>query len=221
MFGILDTEDTEVPGTIYFESDAETASGLKRHPKRSDVVLQPQPSNDVNDPLNWSRWRKEAYYISILIGTAVVGAIGPIVIPAPPQIVPEFKISVKEFIALIGDLVLTYGISSYFVVCLSDTLGRRGICLLSHVLMLGGIIWAGLAQTYGQLVGARVLQGFSMGVYGCLASSFINDVFFLHGQGTRMAIWQFSFNGVIAIAPILSGQICEHKGWYVTFAGRR
>lgn len=211
--GILSTADTDVPGTVFFESATETASHLKRHPTRPDIVLQPQPSDDVNDPLNWSRWRKEAFYFSVLFGTAVVGAIGPIIIPAPPQIIPEFKIGVKEFVALIGDLVLTYGISSYLVVCLSDTLGRRGMTIVSHVLLIWGIVWAATARTYGQLVAARVVQGFGMGVNGCLAASFINDVFFLHERGTRTAIWQFSFNGVIAITPILSGQICGNMGW--------
>jgi hypothetical protein len=38
----------------------EDGKHLKRHPKHPDLILQPQPSDDPNDPLNWSRLRKEA-----------------------------------------------------------------------------------------------------------------------------------------------------------------
>jgi len=34
--------------------------------KNSDVVLVPQPSNDVNDPLNWPFWKKLVAFIVVV-----------------------------------------------------------------------------------------------------------------------------------------------------------
>ena len=34
--------------------------------RNSDVVLVPQPSDDVNDPLNWSLWKKIAAFGAIV-----------------------------------------------------------------------------------------------------------------------------------------------------------
>jgi hypothetical protein len=39
----------------------------------NDIVLVPQPTNDPNDPLNWSRLRKE-YHFALLIIWSVLAA---------------------------------------------------------------------------------------------------------------------------------------------------
>jgi hypothetical protein len=40
---------------------AENTTGQLKHGKgrNSHIVLSPQPSEDPNDPLNWSSWKKE------------------------------------------------------------------------------------------------------------------------------------------------------------------
>ena len=39
------------PGTVRLED-------LKQAGKNGEVILQPRPSRDPNDPLNWPRWEK-------------------------------------------------------------------------------------------------------------------------------------------------------------------
>ncbi len=59
----------EVTGTKLFDppvNDSTGVAALKRHPKYPDIILQPQPSEDINDPLNWLRWKKEVRVYSIL-----------------------------------------------------------------------------------------------------------------------------------------------------------
>jgi hypothetical protein len=152
-----------IPGTCLFDTlepiDGEV--GLRRHPKHPDVILRPQPSDSMDDPLNWlvythvdrelkltrvmcrSRIRKELYFASLIAGAVVAGVIGPILVPALKPIIEEYPgTGVDQFVALTGYLVLTYGISSYLGVCLSDKFGRRPTSLVSHALMMWGIIWA-------------------------------------------------------------------------------
>jgi hypothetical protein len=47
----------EVPGTCIFDPPLDIAdsepSALKRDKKNPELILQPQPSEDVADPLNW------------------------------------------------------------------------------------------------------------------------------------------------------------------------
>lgn len=57
-----------VPGTIHLV-DLETSE----HDKNGNIVLHPQPSNDPEDPLNWSRKRKQwniwmVYFYTLGIG---------------------------------------------------------------------------------------------------------------------------------------------------------
>jgi hypothetical protein len=34
--------------------------------KGTDIVLVPQPSDDVNDPLNWPAWKKSLAFVSVI-----------------------------------------------------------------------------------------------------------------------------------------------------------
>jgi hypothetical protein len=63
-FGILeDNKIPHVPGTVLLDQEAAHSEsytqGLKHGIGRdSHLILVPQPSNDPNDPLNWSKYRK-------------------------------------------------------------------------------------------------------------------------------------------------------------------
>lgn len=32
----------------------------------NDIILHPTPSRDVNDPLNWSKWRKQLHFAMLM-----------------------------------------------------------------------------------------------------------------------------------------------------------
>lgn len=49
------------------------AGNILKHKKGSDIVLIPQPLNDLNDPLNWPAWKKSVAFISIGVFSFVGG----------------------------------------------------------------------------------------------------------------------------------------------------
>jgi len=38
---------------------------------KGDIVLVPQPSDDINDPLNWPTWKKALAFMPIIIFTSL------------------------------------------------------------------------------------------------------------------------------------------------------
>lgn len=56
---------TLVDGTPFPDSLLMTANHEFKDKKSTDIVLIPQPSDDVNDPLNWPAWKKAAAFIPI------------------------------------------------------------------------------------------------------------------------------------------------------------
>lgn len=50
------TDTGRIPGTIHLVDLEHTMRA--RHAGHGDIVLDPSPSNDPNDPLNWSPRRK-------------------------------------------------------------------------------------------------------------------------------------------------------------------
>ena len=76
-FGVLEpTRGGHVPGTVLLDQDAahssDTTSHLKHASgKNSHIILAPQPSEDPNDPLNWSTFQKHFVLGIIMFGTIV------------------------------------------------------------------------------------------------------------------------------------------------------
>ncbi|KAK8205637.1 hypothetical protein M8818_004813 [Zalaria obscura] len=62
-----------VPGTVLLDDEntqVEEITGALKHGtgRNSHIVLSPQPSEDPNDPLNWSAWKKEVIIIILCFG---------------------------------------------------------------------------------------------------------------------------------------------------------
>jgi hypothetical protein len=76
--------------------------------RNSDIALIPQPSDDINDPLNWLKWKKAAAFSCIvyfaMLGSWVIEG----VTLGIPGIIQEFDISLNQAInGLISWVVLT------------------------------------------------------------------------------------------------------------------
>ena len=79
--------------------------------KGSDIALVPQPTDDINDPLNWPKWKKIAAFISIATFAAVtnwvVGGPGTGVV----LIMKEFHLELNHVIdGLFNWVILTLGL---------------------------------------------------------------------------------------------------------------
>src|SRR6267154_5447497 len=61
-----DIDDSVVPGSVYLV-DVQEKSTVVHAQTDSAIVLSPTPSNDINDPLNWSRGRKLLQIICVMI----------------------------------------------------------------------------------------------------------------------------------------------------------
>ena len=79
--GVLEPKTTaHVPGTVLLDQQAaqsEDKTGRLKHGtgKNSHIVLAPQPSEDPNDPLNWSSLKKHVVLGVIFFGVIIQGVI--------------------------------------------------------------------------------------------------------------------------------------------------
>lgn len=83
-FGILEPKaEGHVPGTIYLydgnQPEGSQDTNLLKHGtgKNAHIVLAPQPSDDPNDPLNWS-WFEKHLVLAILCFGSIVNGAGPV-----------------------------------------------------------------------------------------------------------------------------------------------
>ncbi|KAH7141035.1 major facilitator superfamily domain-containing protein [Dactylonectria macrodidyma] len=211
-FGVLDIQSGRTaPGTVLLED-------LHQGQGSADIILVPEPSTSPQDPLNFSRLRKELYFLALLVGACAAGVMGPVLVPGFGVIVAVFNVTLTDVALLNGSLIMALGVSSYICAPLAEICGRRLVYLSTTVLLLVGCVWAAASKSYGSLMAARVFQGLGMGCFFSVAgTTSINDVFFVHERGFRVGLWNFAVISSVNIAPIISGYVIVDLGWRWSF----
>ena len=85
-------------------------AGRLKYALHTGITLIPQPSDDINDPLNWPKWKKAVAFLGVCFYTFLTAwALGGIVL-AIPDIIQEWHVGLNEVVhGLISWNVLTLG----------------------------------------------------------------------------------------------------------------
>ncbi len=136
-------------------------------------------------------------------------------------------VSLPAISADFADLdLLAWVISAYMVAMtvsmpiygkLGDLYGRRRLMLFAIVVFTAASLLCGLAQSMGQLVLARVLQGIGAGGLMAVSQAIIGDIVPPRERGR----YQGYFSSMYAIAsvagPVLGGLLTEYLSWRWVF----
>lgn len=186
-----------------------------------EIILVPQPSNDPNDPLQWSRGFR--YYQAVIVCLAMVMcnflAAGPTVAIVettidffgPPG--PSFTKHISKIAYFFTSTALMQGMGNLVWMPLIIKYGRRPMYLASFTIYCVTAIWVGVSKQYANTLIARIVMGFAAGSGECLAPLTISDIFFLHERGAVMAVYTASLNFGVSIGIIISGLITIDHSW--------
>ncbi|KAF2462459.1 major facilitator superfamily domain-containing protein [Lineolata rhizophorae] len=222
--GILESRTaSKVPGTVTLDEAAahsENVTGNLKHGHGKDhhIVLVPQPSDDPNDPLNWSSFQKHVVLVIICFGTIVNGAIpGPLLNAGFVQMSMELGVSVDDLVKTSGYVLLTTGAIGIFASAAARKYGKRPVYVLSSIFAFIGVIIGETASGYDALVASRVIHGFGVAAYESIVVSTIGDLFFVHERGLRVASVIFLLAAISNGTSIIAGVITNHLGWHYNF----
>ncbi|PSK53758.1 MFS transporter-like protein 30 [Elsinoe australis] len=220
FLGILEPKSGEhVPGTVVLDDQAAhsegTTSNLKHASGKSgNIILIPQPSNDPNDPLNWSQTKKLTCMLIVGFGSCVYGAtIPPLLNAGTVVIAMDLGVSIPAVIQASGYQVLVVAGSATIVNAISRKFGKRPVFLASCIFGLVGSAVGSASQNYSQLLTARIIQGFSCTAYESLLLAIVGDLFFLHERGTYSAFANFILGAVSNFSSVICGPITTNLGW--------
>lgn len=171
------------------------ASGQPQHDnnlRKGDFFLVPQPSEDLNDPLRWPKWKKHAAFASIcalaFFSSCSVGSLSP----AFYLLSLEFEREISQITGLLTwptltfglgvslrqpsneSLLLTESIQNFVWVPLAIYLGRRPVFLLASLTLFACNLWAGLTSDFQSLLGSRAVAGFAGGSTEALGAVIVN-----------------------------------------------
>ncbi|WYZ36194.1 hypothetical protein EsH8_XI_000077 [Colletotrichum jinshuiense] len=215
-FGILEAiraDGSLVPGTVLLRHDAQNASD-----SGGATISAPRQFDSTTSPLTLSTARKEMYFFTLVFGACVTGATGPLIVPAFSLVAAEFDTTLQHVTMLNGVLVMALGVSSYVLAAFAEIIGRRLVFLGTSALLVIACTWAAVSNSYGALLGARVLQGLAMASFFALGGTMsINDVFPIHERGRRAGLWNFAVMFANNITPIISGYLIVALSWRWAF----
>ncbi|PVH81663.1 sugar transporter [Cadophora sp. DSE1049] len=215
-FDQLDAITAAPPGTVLLH---EVTSGkgdveqLITVPGRSDIVLQPQPSCDPNDPLNWSTWRKALNFSLAALYTLWVYTILDIGTVAYGVWNEELGISYANLSNSYATNTAALAVGGVILIPLTLKYGRRPMYLATSLALTLSSVWMAKSRVIGDFIGSNLISGLAGAVGDAIVQLTIADLFFVHQRGTMNGIYVLMVNLGVFAAPVASGFIMAAQGW--------
>ncbi|OAQ64335.2 major facilitator superfamily transporter [Pochonia chlamydosporia 170] len=193
------------PGTVQLEDLTFSQHG--------EIILQPAPSDDPNDPLNWSRIRKTVNFSLVCLYTVMVYTVIDISTVVYGQVHDELGFSFQELNQSFAASNAGLAIGGVLFVPFAFKFGRRPIYLISIVIMLGTTVWQACMQNRGDLYGFSVVSGLAGSIGETICAMTLADLFFVHQRGSLTNVLTIAINTGAYLGPVAAGYVAASQGW--------
>ncbi|CEN61558.1 hypothetical protein ASPCAL08212 [Aspergillus calidoustus] len=224
--GILDVKERQVPGTVDILENERTDdqppvyhSHLKYDRSGSvPILLVPQPSDDPNDPLNWPLWKRDLTLFALSLVAVFCATTSSVMAANTVTLSRYYRKSFMSVALLTGYHLCGTGIAGILIVPTARVWGKRHLFVLGHVLMVISCAWAGgSGKSYQSLLWSRIFQGVALAPFEALVNASVDDLFYVHQRGKRMALSNVAVFGAAFLTPVAAGKITRELGWTWTF----
>ncbi|KAH5636439.1 hypothetical protein HBI51_164000 [Parastagonospora nodorum] len=185
----------------------------KKRTKDGRFILEPQPEDSANDPLNWRQLRRDLALLSLGFYCMVGGGMTPILAAGFNDVARTYHVTIPQVALTTGLYMLGLGLGSIVASPTAILWGKRPVYLGAIVLFCLSSIWCALSPNYASLVVARIVQGFAVSPVECLPSATIAEIFFLHERAYRLGVYTLLLLGGKNLIPLVSAAIVQSLGW--------
>lgn len=164
-------------------------------------------------------WTAPRWALALLL--ACLGMLGPFAIdtylPAFSAIQRALDTTPLHMQQTLSAYLLAFAAMNLFHGALADRFGRRPVILWGLALFIVGSAGCALAQTIGQLVFFRVVQGLATGAGIVVSRAVIRDMYAPADAQRAMAQVTLFFGVAPAVAPIIGAQLFVWLDWRAVF----
>ncbi|KAL8659274.1 MAG: hypothetical protein Q9202_007192, partial [Teloschistes flavicans] len=217
--------DPEIQGSISEKEPADhiiltPQNGLTELKTSGDGrILYPQPSDDPNDPLNWS-WAKKHCILFIISATSFLPDYGSATgaVTLIPQSVEWHMSEDSVNHSTVGNLFMI-GAGGIFTVAFAAYFGRLPIFFWFTVIAFATAAWCAGAGSFNSFMTARILNGFFSTVAQGGGLMVIKDMFFLHEHASsrKINIWAAFIIVSPYMGPLLGAFMLTKLEWQWPF----
>ncbi|KAK4940941.1 hypothetical protein LTR66_014860, partial [Elasticomyces elasticus] len=181
------------------------------------IVLDPQPEDSMNDPLNWPSWRRDAALLSLGFYCMLGGGMTPILAAGFNEVASSLNVSYADVARTTGLYMMGMGVGGVLVSPTAILYGKRPVYLASAILFIVTSVWCAVAPSYAQLATARVFQGIAVSPVEVLPSATIAEIFFLHERAFRVGVYTLLLLGGKNLVSLVSAVIIQDMDWRWVF----
>lgn len=117
----------------------------KKRTKDGKFILEPQPEESANDPLNWPKIRRDVALISLGFYCMVGGGMTPLLAAGFNNVAATYNVSVPQVALTTGLYMLGLGLGSVVASPTAILWGKRPVYLVAIVLFMLSSIWCALS----------------------------------------------------------------------------
>ncbi|KAK5108263.1 hypothetical protein LTR62_008647 [Meristemomyces frigidus] len=194
-------------------SSVQLAEADLKHRPDAIAPRYPIPSNDPNDPLNWSAPAKITTYATICLFSFIANVNGSNFTVAILPLIKHFHITATRATWLVGFNVLMFGLGNILWVPLMRVVGKRPVYLLALAVFVAANAWSTKAETYGSLLGGRMVAGFGASAADATVPSAVAEMFFVDQRGHCMMFFHFALATGIFLGPLINAYVVELHSW--------
>jgi MFS family permease len=203
------TDNDRVPGTVLLVDVTSNEHGAPH----DEVVLNPKPSDDLEDPLNWRPARKVTTVCMAYLYVFGTGIATSLQYSVLNDITRDTGISTANLVQGTGLMFLFFGWACLIWQPLALAYGCRGVYLITMLFTIPMMEWTAYSSSSGEWIAHRVLIGVIASPIESLCEVTIFDLYFAHNRGTYMALYVFVLFGSNFLAPLVAGWFNDAYGW--------
>lgn len=177
--------------------------------KDGTMMLEPQPDDSLNDPLNWPALRRDVALLSLGFYCMVGGGMTPVLAAGFNDVAETYNVSVPRVALTTGLYMMGLGLGCVVTSPTAILFGKRPVYLVCIILFAVSSVWCALSPNYASLVVARIFMGLAVSPVECLPSATIAEIFFLHERAYRLGIYTLLLLSGKNLVPLASAAIID------------
>lgn len=195
-----------VPGTVHL-IDLDNSLHVKHHEGLKNIILQPQPSLNPNDPLRWSKGKKLAQFSMVWIWAFFLAVTVNWTGPYWTEWTTEFNCTFDQLNVTLALCFLFLGVGCLVLQPTAMKIGRRPVYLMCTVIGLVANIVGRQSKNINYLYVSNILGGFAAAPVDSLVGISSTDVFFIHERASKMSWLILALYFGSDIGPVVAGYL--------------